>query len=71
MIGYVNRAPYTPVKPKTKRSIQVGFRIPIDLVGPMDSFCRARKLRRTDLVVAALRAHLKTPAPADIPAKEK
>lgn len=70
-VAYSNRSAYKPTKLKTRRSIQTGVRIPVDLIAPMDAFCRERKIKRAALVVAALRAHLKTPDPASVAKQEK
>ena len=50
---------------------QFMVRLPVDLMDAMDAFCSQRGVRRSAVAVAALRAHLNTPAPADIPAGEK
>lgn len=68
---YANRIVYVPRKAITAKQAYVGVRIPLDLVGAMDRFCRDRGVRRTDLVVAALRAHLSKPSPAATPVGEK
>jgi hypothetical protein len=50
-------------------SRQVMLRMPTDLATALDRFCRDRRTRRSAVIVAALRAHLGKPAPAEIPAE--
>lgn len=50
---------------------QVGVRLPSDLVVVLDRECRSRGVRRSTLVIAALRRHLGAPAPADAANGEK
>ena len=50
---------------------QFMVRLPVDLMDAMDAFCSQRGVRRSAVAVAALRAHLNKPAPADTPAGEK
>lgn len=69
MLNYVNRKPQRPVK-KPARSVQTGVRIPSDLVAIMDAHCRSKRVKRSALIVSALRLHLNKPDPADIPVSE-
>jgi len=54
-------------KNKAKPSEQIALRVPIDLAQTLDRFCHDRGTRRSAVIVAALRVHLKTPAPAETP----
>ena len=49
-------------------SRQVALRVPTDLVLSLDRFCRDRHVKRSAVIVAALRAHLGKPNPAEAPA---
>ena len=49
---------------KKRRSVQMALRMPVDLAEAMDALCASGDLRRSDLIVAALRKHLKKPDPA-------
>jgi hypothetical protein len=53
---------------KTEPSHQVCLRVPTDLIVALDAFCRERGTRRTDVIIAATRAHLGARPPAEIPA---
>jgi hypothetical protein len=66
--GPVGR-PRVPGRPD-RRWTQVGVRLPNDLTAAMDRFCEAKRVLRSEVVVAALRAHLNCPAPASVPADE-
>jgi hypothetical protein len=61
----------TNQRPKVPMAEQFMVRLPVDLMDAMDAFCSQRGVRRSAVAVAALRAHLNKPAPADIPAGEK
>ena len=63
--------PSTNQRPKVPMAEQFMVRLPVDLMDAMDAFCSQRGVRRSAVAVAALRAHLNKPAPADIPAGEK
>ena len=49
---------------KKRRSVQMALRMPVDLAEAMDALCASGDLRRSDLIVAALRKHLDKPDPA-------
>jgi hypothetical protein len=68
-----NQRPKVPMveRPKVPMAEQFMVRLPVDLMDAMDAFCSQRGVRRSAVAVAALRAHLNKPAPADIPAGEK
>jgi hypothetical protein len=65
-VNYSNRQPI-----RKTPSTAVGLRLPFDLLRALDMACRINRLTRTRIIVAALRAHLKTPDPAELGAKEK
>jgi hypothetical protein len=65
-LNYSNRQPI-----KKTNGTAVGLRLPFDLIRALDMTCRINRLTRTRVIVAALRAHLKTPDPAELGAKEK
>ena len=62
--------PSTNQPPKVPMAEQFMVRLPVDLMDAMDAFCSKRGVRRSTVAVAALRAHLNKPAPADIPAEK-
>lgn len=49
-------------------SRQVALRVPTDLIAALDRFCRDRSVKRSAAIVAALRAHVGKPDPAEAPA---
>jgi len=51
---------------KKRRSVQMALRMPVDLAEAMDALCASGDLRRSDLIVAALRKHLNKPDPASL-----
>lgn len=53
------------------RLTQIGVRIPADLAEALDAFCLERDVKRSEVVVAALRRHLGTPSPAETPVKRE
>lgn len=55
----------------TDRSVQIGVRVPLDVIVTLDALCAERRLMRSEIVVAALRAHLRLEAPAAKPVKQK
>jgi metal-responsive CopG/Arc/MetJ family transcriptional regulator len=55
--------------PPTSR--QFGMRMPLDLIMALDRTCRDNRLRRAEIVVAALRAYLGVKSPAERVAAEK
>jgi hypothetical protein len=63
--SYANTIRYRPVKPTTAPGVNIGLRVPLELARAMDEFCRRRRVKRTDLVVAALYAHLGVARPED------
>jgi metal-responsive CopG/Arc/MetJ family transcriptional regulator len=44
----------------------MALRMPVDLAEAMDALCRTGDLRRSELIVAALRKHLDKPDPATL-----
>jgi metal-responsive CopG/Arc/MetJ family transcriptional regulator len=55
---------------KKRRSVQMALRMPVDLAEAMDALCRTGDLRRSELIVAALRKHLNKPDPAQLSAEK-
>ena len=64
--------PTPPPKPvvlarnKKRRSVQMALRMPVDLAEAMDALCASGDLRRSDLIIAALRKHIGKPDPATL-----
>jgi metal-responsive CopG/Arc/MetJ family transcriptional regulator len=48
----------------------MALRMPVDLAEAMDALCRTGDLRRSELIVAALRKHLNKPDPAQLSAEK-
>jgi metal-responsive CopG/Arc/MetJ family transcriptional regulator len=59
---YVNRLGDPPLR---SRAVQVQLRLPADLIVEMDRICEEYYVRRSALIVAALRTYLKFPPPAE------
>jgi hypothetical protein len=53
----------------TDRSVQIGVRVPLDVIVALDALCTERRLMRSEIIVAALRAHLRLEAPAAKPVR--
>lgn len=51
---------------KKRRSVSMALRMPVDLAEAMDALCVSGDLRRSDLIIAALRKHLGKPDPASL-----